>query len=225
MVEKPLIELKNIIKTYRVGTQSSTVLNQISLTVHANDLLGIVGVSGSGKSTLMHIIGLLDKADRGDYWLQERNVAHLTSDALAMLRNQMIGFVFQQFHLLPRVSAAQNVALPLTYRKMSALHIKQQVSDALERVGMGAFAEHCPAQLSGGQQQRVAIARALVTDPCVILADEPTGSLDSHTGQEVMQLFLDLHQEGRTIILITHDSQIAAQCRRRIMLADGQVVS
>ncbi len=194
------------------------------MTLSEGDLLAIVGASGSGKSTLLNIIGLLDQADAGNYLLQGSNVVGLSDDALAGLRNQMIGFVFQQFNLLPRFSARQNVALPLIYRNMPAGEIKERVSAALAQVGMQAFTDHRPTQLSGGQQQRVAIARALVGGPRVILADEPTGSLDSHTGTEVMKLFLALHQEGRTIILVTHDEQIAAQCPRRITLADGQII-
>ena len=165
-----------------------------------------------------------DKADSGQYLLQSKNVAGLSDDQLAILRNQQIGFVFQQFNLLPRFSAAQNIALPLTYRNVAPHLIKQQVSEVLKRVGMESFAVHCPTQLSGGQQQRVAIARALVSEPQVILADEPTGALDSQTGKEIMKLFLALHDEGRTIILVTHDEQVAQQCGRRITLADGQII-
>ena len=168
---------------------------------------------------------MLDKAEGGEYLLGGENVAGLSDDQLAILRNQRIGFVFQQFNLLPRFSAAQNVALPLTYRNIHPELIKKRVSEVLARVGMQSFSAHRPTQLSGGQQQRVAIARALVGDPQVILADEPTGALDSHTGNEVMKLFLALHAEGRTIILVTHDEQVAARCGRRIILADGQIVA
>lgn len=212
-------------KTYHLEGISSTVLKEVSLTVNEGDLLAIVGASGSGKSTLMNIIGLLDKADSGVYLLRNRNVEGLTADESADLRNQSIGFVFQQFNLLPRFTALQNVALPLTYRGTSPTEIKERSLRALERVGMHTYARHRPTQLSGGQQQRVAIARALVTEPSVILADEPTGALDSRTGTEVMNLFLALHSEGRTIIMVTHDEQVAAQCKRRITLADGVVVS
>lgn len=225
MTDKSLIMLHDIAKTYQIGGISSRVLKEISLTVNDGELLAIVGASGSGKSTLMNIIGLLDKADGGDYWLNGRNIAGLNDDELAALRNHSIGFVFQQFNLLSRFSAKQNVALPLTYRHVTPLEIKERVMIALGRVGMDAFAEHRPTQLSGGQQQRVAIARALVGEPRVILADEPTGALDSRTGAEVMNLFLALHDEGRTIILVTHDEQVAAQCARRITLADGQIVA
>lgn len=221
----PLISLTHIVKKYKMGHTESVVLKNVSLAVEAGEMLAIVGASGSGKSTLMNIIGLLDKADNGQYLLRGENVAGLSDDKLAILRNQHIGFVFQQFNLLPRFSAEQNVALPLTYRDISPQIIKKRVFDALARVGMQSYAAHCPTQLSGGQQQRVAIARALVTEPQVILADEPTGALDSGTGKDIMNLFLELHREGRTIILITHDEQVAIQCAKRITLADGQIVA
>lgn len=224
MSNKALMTLKDIVKTYHLEGYSSTVLKEVSLNVYQGDLLAIVGASGSGKSTLMNIIGLLDKADSGTYLLQERNVAALTDDDAAQLRNQHIGFVFQQFNLLPRFTALQNVALPLVYRGTPAEEINQRVHAVLEHVGMGRYAQHRPTQLSGGQQQRVAIARALVTEPQVILADEPTGALDSRTGNEVMNLFLALHEQGRTIIMITHDEHIASLCKRRIVLADGAVL-
>lgn len=220
-----LIALTNIVKKYQIGLVESVVLKGVSLTINAGELLAIVGASGSGKSTLMNLIGLLDKACFGQYLLQGRNISGLSDDELALLRNQSIGFIFQQFNLLPRFSALQNVALPLTYRNLSPMLIKQMAFEALERVGMHAFAEHRPMQLSGGQQQRVAIARALVGDPHVILADEPTGALDSATSSDIMSLFLTLHDAGRTLILITHDEQIARQCPRRIVLADGEIVA
>ncbi len=221
----PLISLTHIVKKYQIGSAETAVLKNISLVINEGEMVAIVGASGSGKSTLMNIIGLLDKGDSGDYLLQGNNVAGLSDDQLAMLRNQQIGFVFQQFNLLPRFSAAQNVSLPLTYRSVPQEVIKQRVHDVLARVGMESYALHCPTQLSGGQQQRVAIARALVGEPHVILADEPTGALDSRTGKEIMKLFLALHREGRTIILVTHDEQVAALCERRITLADGQIVA
>ncbi len=221
-----LISLTNIVKKYTIGSVESTVLKTLSLTINQGEMLAIVGASGSGKSTLMNIIGLLDKADRGDYVLRGRNIAGLSDDELAILRNQSIGFVFQQFNLLPRFNALQNVALPLTYRgNLSPAQIKQRALNALDHVGMRAFTDHRPTQLSGGQQQRVAIARALVGEPQVILADEPTGALDSMTSNEIMALFLELHREGRTLILVTHEEQVAAMCARRIMLADGEIIS
>lgn len=223
MSDKGLIQITDLVKTYHLEGVSSTVLKKVSLTVNQGDLLAVVGASGSGKSTLMNIIGLLDKADSGSYCLNGRNVSDLSDDESAYLRNRQIGFVFQQFNLLPRFSAMQNVALPLTYRGLPEEEIEHQVLRALKRVGMEAYLRHRPTQLSGGQQQRVAIARALVTQPQVILADEPTGALDSRTGAEVMSLFLALHAEGKTIILVTHDEHIASQCKKRLTLVDGSV--
>lgn len=224
MSEEPLIDMHDLTKSYSLEGISTTVLKAISLTVSRGDLLAIVGASGSGKSTLMNIIGLLDKPDSGVYALNGQNVADLSPDETAMLRNQQIGFVFQQFNLLPRFTAMQNVALPLTYRDTQDA-LEERVLSSLEKVGMRAYAAHRPTQLSGGQQQRVAIARALVTEPQVILADEPTGALDSRTGADVMNLFLSLHAEGKTIIMVTHDEHIAAQCQRRITLVDGVIVA
>jgi putative ABC transport system ATP-binding protein len=225
MANYPLIHIRDLIKSYYLGGVKTQVLKNISLSVHQGDLLAIVGASGSGKSTLMNIIGLLDKPDSGEYLLQQKPIHQIDEEEQAILRNQHIGFVFQQFHLLPRFTAQQNVALPLTYRKLDAAEIEEKVSLALKKVGMHQFSHHKPTQLSGGQQQRIAIARSLVTDPQVILADEPTGALDSRTGSEVLNLFLDLHAEGRTIIMITHDENLASQCQRRITLADGQIIS
>lgn len=222
---RPLIALTNLIKTYYLEGISSTVLKEVTLKVYAGELVAIVGASGSGKSTLMNIIGLLDQADSGTYFLGDRNVVALTDNESALLRNQHIGFVFQQFNLLPRFTAMQNVALPLVYRGTEASEINKQVLAVLEQVGMSRFAHHRPTQLSGGQQQRVAIARALVTNPQVILADEPTGALDSQTSKDVMNLFLTLNNQGRTLIIITHDESIASLCTRRIVLADGAIVA
>ena len=221
----PLISLTAIEKKYYIGSIESVVLKKISVDIYAGDMLAIIGASGSGKSTLMNIIGLLDKPEGGQYRLGGELVAGLSDDQLATLRNQRIGFVFQQFNLLPRFSAAQNIALPLTYRNVHPELIKKRVSEVLLRVGMQSFGAHRPTQLSGGQQQRIAIARALVGEPQVILADEPTGALDSETGSEIMKLFLALNAEGCTIILVTHDSQVAARCKRRITLADGKIVA
>lgn len=224
MTDSPLIHLNDIVKQYYLEGITSTVLKNVSLKVNQGDLLAIVGASGSGKSTLMNIIGLLDKADSGTYLLKNKNISGFSDDDLAEVRNHSIGFVFQQFNLLPRFTALQNVALPLTYRGVKPLEIKERVMDALQRVGMDKYAAHRPMQMSGGQQQRVAIARALVSQPKVILADEPTGALDSRTGTEVMNLFLSLHAEGCTLILVTHDEHIANQCKRKITLADGEVI-
>lgn len=224
MTNHPLIKLNELVKTYALEGISTTVLKKVSLTINQGDLLAIVGASGSGKSTLMNIIGLLDKADSGAYYLNNKNIANLTDDEAANIRNRSIGFVFQQFNLLPRFTALQNVSLPLSYRNLSKDEIKTKAMRALQHVSMHSYAHHRPTQLSGGQQQRIAIARALITEPEVILADEPTGALDSKTGAEVMQLFLSLHAEGRTIIIVTHDERVALQCKRRITVADGVVV-
>lgn len=204
---------------------STPVLKGISFKVHQGDMLAIVGASGSGKSTLMNLIGLLDKADSGEYLLKNRNVTKLCPDETASLRNRSIGFVFQQFNLLPRFTARQNIALPLIYRDMPAAEREESVDSALERVGMSAYARHRPTQLSGGQQQRIAIARALVAEPSVILADEPTGALDSKTSADIMRLFLALNDEGRTLIMVTHDEHVAQQCQRKIVLADGEMIA
>ncbi|MBA4696656.1 MAG: ABC transporter ATP-binding protein [Legionella sp.] len=220
-----MIRLHNIFKSYSNKDAETFILKGISVTIYSGEMVAIVGASGSGKSTLMNILGFLDKADKGDYVFKQQNVANLDEDALASFRNQAIGFVFQQFNLLPRFSAKQNVALPLIYRHLKPSEIEERVMTALKRVGMDAFAERKPTQLSGGQQQRVAIARALVGDPQMILADEPTGALDSKTGATIMDLFLSLHAEGKTVLLVTHDHQIAAQCKRRITIVDGQIES
>lgn len=224
MNSSPLMSLINISKKYQIGQTESLVLKRISLNVYSGDMLAIVGMSGSGKSTLMNLIGLLDKADSGQYQLQGYDVANLNDDALARLRNRCIGFVFQQFHLLPRLSALQNVALPLSYRNIPHAQGLKLAATALSLVGMDAFASYRPTQLSGGQQQRVAIARALIGEPDVILADEPTGALDSNTSREIMTLFLNLHQGGRTLILVTHDERVALACTRQITLVDGEVI-
>lgn len=222
---KPLIHIDRLVKTYCLADVRTQILKSISLHVKQGDLLAIVGASGSGKSTLMNIIGLLDKADSGDYYLNQKRVADLNDDERAILRNQHIGFIFQQFNLLPRFNAAQNVALPLEYRRMETAEIQTRVQKALSLVRMEKFAHHKPMQLSGGQQQRIAIARALVTNPEVLLADEPTGALDSQTGAEVLAIFHQLHAEGRTIIMVTHDKHVAEQCSRQIVIADGEIIA
>lgn len=223
--DDPLISLRNITKKYALLDIETVVLNDISLHVHIGDMLAIVGTSGSGKSTLMNVIGLLDKIDSGEYRLQGKNINGLHDDELSRLRNQYIGFVFQQFHLLPRFTALQNVVLPLTYRDVPAGQAARIATEALSRVGMASFANRRPLQLSGGQQQRVAIARALVGEPQVILADEPTGALDGKTSYDIMRLFASLHAEGRTLILVTHDERVAAECERQIILQDGEIVA
>ena len=224
MAKAPLIELKNITKSYLLGQKEMVVLHDISMAVHHKDLLAIMGSSGSGKSTTMNIIGLLDKASSGSYRLNGMNVSSLSDDEMAKIRNQNIGFVFQQFYLLPKLNAEQNVALPLTYRNMPKSEIKERVYTMLERVNMADRAHHRPSELSGGQQQRVAIARALVAEPRVILADEPTGALDSKTSSEVMELFLTLNQQdSTTIIIVTHDEKVGELCKQRFVMSDGQI--
>lgn len=221
----PLITVNELTKHYYRGEVCSTVLKTISLTVFTGELVAIVGASGSGKSTLMNILGLLDSASSGQYWLNERDVTQFNDDEKAALRNQHLGFVFQQFNLLPRFSVRQNVALPLNYRSLAEGEIEERVHNVLVKVGMERFIDYSPLQLSGGQQQRVAIARALIASPKIILADEPTGALDSRTGAEIINLFLSLHAEGRTILMVTHDEHIASLCPRRIIMADGQIIS
>lgn len=223
MVES-VLKLENIGKEYALEGIKTTVLHNISFAIHTGDMVAIVGKSGSGKSTLMNIVGLLDKADSGQYLLNNYDVNQLTDDQRARYRNQDIGFVFQQFNLLPRFTAYQNVALPLIYRNTPNAERHDKIMTSLAKVGLDKYSHHKPTQLSGGQQQRVAIARALVADPKIILADEPTGALDSKTGEEVMQLFHQLHQEGKTLMVVTHDSNVAAQCQRQIVLADGHIV-
>lgn len=219
-----LIRLNNICKTYYTNQVAFPVLKEISLAVSEGELLAIVGSSGSGKSTLMSIIGLLDKPSEGEYFLKNQNVANLKENQLAELRNQAIGFVFQQFNLLPRFTVKHNVALPLVYRHLNSAEIDKRVREALDRVGMLNYIDRRPTQLSGGQQQRVAIARALVGEPQIILADEPTGALDSQTGEEIMRVFFRLHEEGCTIMIVTHDKSIAQRCERHITLADGLII-
>jgi putative ABC transport system ATP-binding protein len=226
MNEKPLIELKNIVKRYVIAEKEVTILHGISLEVYSGDMVAIMGSSGSGKSTTMNIIGMLDNANEGQYLLDGKDVSHLSDDDMAEIRNLTIGFVFQQFYLLPKLTAEQNVALPLTYRNTPKHEIKERVATMLDRVGMGDRSHHRPSELSGGQQQRVAIARALVGNPKVILADEPTGALDSKTSDEVMNLFLELNQkEKRTIIIVTHDPDVGDACKRKIVVSDGNITS
>ena len=221
-----LIKLEQITKVYQLGENTFTALKGIDLSIARGDMTAIVGASGSGKSTLMNIIGFLDHCTTGRYLFSDQDVSSLTDDDLATIRNQKIGFVFQSFFLLARSNALQNVMLPLFYRGTPQEEAKDRALAMLEKVGVASLAHHKPNQLSGGQQQRVAIARALVTDPDVILADEPTGALDSKTGNEVMELLLRLNQqEGRTIIIITHDNAVSRRCSRTVQLRDGQLQS
>jgi putative ABC transport system ATP-binding protein len=218
-----LIELKDLHKTYELGDTVVRALDGVDIAIDEGDLVAITGPSGSGKSTLMHILGCLDRPDKGSYILSGEDVSSLDKDSLARVRNRRIGFVFQSFNLLPRLSAIENVELPLLY--MGKNDARPLAQAALETVGLGDRVSHDPTQLSGGQRQRVAVARAIVTNPDIILADEPTGNLDSKTGIEILELFSTLHKEGRTIIMVTHDTSVANFCRRRIRMLDGKVMA
>jgi ABC-type lipoprotein export system ATPase subunit len=218
-----MIELREVSKTYRKDAEEVRALAEVSLEVGAGEFVAVQGPSGSGKSTLMNVLGLLDRPDSGEYRLDGGEVEAFSSDELARLRNEKIGFVFQTFHLLPRTTALENVELPLIYSSRS--DISGLGAQALEKVGLTDRAKHLPSELSGGQQQRVAIARALVNDPELILADEPTGNLDSRAGLEVLAIFQELNREGKTVVLITHDSTVAAMAKRVVEIVDGRIVS
>ncbi|HFR3101206.1 TPA: ABC transporter ATP-binding protein [Enterococcus faecalis] len=218
-----MITLKNIFKSYTQGDTEVTVLRDINLTIQEGEYVSIMGPSGSGKSTLMNIIGCLDRPTSGSYYLHEQNVANLNENQLSDIRNQAIGFVFQSFNLMPRLTVQKNVELPLIYAKVSKQKRNDRALDSIKKVGLEARSTFKPAALSGGQKQRVAIARALVTNADFILADEPTGALDTKTSQEVMALFDRLHQSGKTIILITHEQEIADYTKRKIVIRDGQI--
>ena len=219
-----MIRMKGIRKEYHMGENVVAALDGVDIHIKPHEFVSIIGPSGSGKSTLMNIIGCLDVADEGGYWLDGQEISDYTEDELAVIRNRKIGFVFQQFNLLPKLTAQENVELPLIYQGMSAGKRHARSEEVLERVGLLDRMDHKPTELSGGQQQRVAIARALAGNPSLILADEPTGNLDSRTGAEVMALFHELHEAGNTIVLITHDSGIAAQTPRAIHIHDGRVL-
>jgi ABC-type lipoprotein export system ATPase subunit len=222
-----LIELRNIYKTYHMGAINVPVLKGVSMTVARGELIALMGVSGSGKSTLMNLLGCLDRPTSGEYWLDGRNVSRLSADQRAILRNHHLGFVFQNFNLLPRTSALENVAMPLSYTAdhVSEREARRRAEEMLRHVGLGDRMDHEPSQLSGGEQQRVAIARALINQPSVLLADEPTGNLDSRTSEEVLQMFIQLNEEdGITVILVTHDPNVARHARRLIHIHDGLIV-
>jgi putative ABC transport system ATP-binding protein len=219
------LQLRNIAKTYKMLSEDIPALHSIDLSIKKNEYLAIMGPSGSGKSTLMNILGCLDTPSTGDYILDDENISHLNDDQLAAIRNQKIGFVFQTFNLLPRSNVLQNVELPLVYMGVKTKERKLLAEEAIEKVGLLDRINHKPNELSGGQRQRVAIARALVNKPTVILADEPTGNLDSKTGQEIMDVFRQLHNAGNTIILVTHEPDIAEHAQRIIRLLDGQIES
>jgi putative ABC transport system ATP-binding protein len=220
-----MILMQGITKVYQLSEVSVTVLKGIDISIQQGEYVAIMGASGSGKSTLMNIIGCLDRSTAGDYVLEGRDLMRLDDEQLAYVRNQRIGFVFQQFNLLPRSTALENVMLPMVYANIPKPKRRQRAIEALTQVGLGDYLYNRPTQLSGGQQQRVAVARALVNQPALVLADEPTGALDSETSQEIMDLLTDLNRNGITIIIVTHDREVAAQTRRMIRLQDGLVIS
>jgi putative ABC transport system ATP-binding protein len=218
-----LISLNQITKHYEMGTQTVRALDGVTVEVAKNEYLAFIGSSGSGKSTMLNILGCLDKPTSGNYHLNATNVENLDQNQLSDIRNKEIGFIFQSFNLLPRQTALSNVMQPLIYRSISLRERKRMAQEALDRVGLGPRVDHLPNQLSGGQRQRVAIARALVTTPSILLADEPTGNLDSKTSVEIMDLFDQLHREGHTLIIVTHEDEIAAHCQRVVEMKDGKI--
>lgn len=220
----PIIDIAVMHKCYQMGETTVQALRGVSLTIHAGEYVAIIGSSGSGKSTLMNMIGLLDRPSEGSYQLLGIEVSQMSKSQLADIRNQTIGFVFQRFHLLPRTSAQRQVELPLFYAGVGAGEAKERAYAALDQVGLGERVHHRPEELSGGQQQRVAIARALVNQPTLLLADEPTGALDSKTGADVMKIFRTLNENGLTLIVVTHDMNVARQARRIVTLRDGLIV-
>jgi putative ABC transport system ATP-binding protein len=220
-----LIQCDRIWKRYRVGDVEVNALKGLSLTIEKGEFVAVMGASGSGKSTLLNILGCLDQPTHGQYWLDGTDVGKLGFDQLADIRNRQIGFVFQNFNLIPRTSALENAQLPLFYRRLPLGEQRTKAAAALKRVGLGGREHHFPTQLSGGQQQRVAIARALITTPSILLADEPTGNLDTDSSREIMSILEELNREGITVILVTHEADIAAYARREILLKDGQLLS
>jgi len=223
MADPAMIQIEDLTKTYVMGEETVTALDEVSLSIFRGESIAIIGPSGSGKSTLMNILGGLDRPSRGRYRFEGDEVAHFSDDQLADFRNRRIGFVFQSFQLLPRLSALQNVELPMVYSGAAPRARRERAAELLERVGLGSRMGHRPNQLSGGQQQRVAIARSLANQPDLLLADEPTGALDSATGIEVLALFQKLNLEGLTVVIVTHDRGVADAARRRIAFRDGRV--
>ncbi len=221
----PVIRVVGLGKSYETAAGLFPALKGVDLEIRSGEFIAIMGPSGSGKSTFMNLLGCLDTPSSGDYYLTGQNVAHLDKDALAILRNRTIGFVFQGFNLLPRMSLQDNVALPLVYSGAGKASRRAAAREMLDKVGLGKYADSLPSRISGGQQQRVAIARALVNKPQLILADEPTGNLDSHTSEEIMALFSELNREGITVVLVTHEPDIAAHAKRQVRFLDGHIVS
>lgn len=219
-----MITLEKIYKTYVLGGEEVHALDGVDLTIDEREFVAVIGASGSGKSTLMNIIGCLDTADSGNYFIDGQNIMDMTEKEIGIMRNRKIGFIFQQFNLIPKLNAFENVELPLIYQGVGAKERKDRVKEALTKVGLEDRMYHRPNQLSGGQQQRVAVARALVTKPTLILADEPTGNLDSKSSKDIMNLIKELHAQGNTIVLITHDNNIAAEAPRQVQLMDGKII-
>ncbi len=221
--DTPVIRTESLTRTYRMGTAEVQAVKNVSFTIQRGEFVALMGASGSGKSTLMHLLGCLDTPNSGHYWLEGEDVSRLSTRARATIRNRRIGFIFQSFNLLPRLSALDNVTLPLMY-SVAQKSVRKRAGEAIARVGLSSRANHRPNELSGGERQRVAIARALVTAPSLILADEPTGNLDSKTGLEIMALLGELHRDGSTILIVTHDPTVAAHANRVLTMQDGQIV-
>jgi putative ABC transport system ATP-binding protein len=224
MLENPLIKLINIKKSFFIGNKEIEVLKGINLDIYPNDSIAIIGQSGSGKTTLMNIIGCMDRATSGTYLFKGKDITTFSDDELSSIRNESIGFVFQQFHLIPYITSIDNVILPTIYSKKNITDVKNKAIKLLTELGMGDRIYNKPTQLSGGQQQRVAIARALINDPEIILADEPTGALDTKTSEEIMDILTDLNKKGKTLIIITHEPYIAKRCKKIIRISDGKIV-
>jgi putative ABC transport system ATP-binding protein len=224
-MNRAIIEIRDLTRHYDMGGETIHALRGVTLSIHANEYVAIMGPSGSGKSTMMNMLGCLDTPSGGEYWLNGQEVSRLTDDALARVRNKEIGFVFQTFNLLARASALHNVELPLVYSGVPARDRRSRAIAALTRVGLATRMDHRPNELSGGQRQRVAIARALVNEPSILLADEPTGNLDSTTSEEIMRVFSELHGQGQTVVMVTHEPDIAAHAERVVVLRDGRVES